>query len=329
MLKTLLTKMAFTFRYYWKAVAWSLCVSNATIMESYDLLLINSFYAFPQFQKKYGVELPNGSYSVPARWQIGLSMANLVGMIIGVFANGYCADRWGLRKVMMASHAALIGFIFITFFAPSVEVLTVGMLLLSLPCGFFAAATPSYAAEVSPPQLSGYLTVLVSAPITVIDPKESLATIVRTIEAERLMSIQGSYLDCFRGDSLRRTEIAMVSWGCQILPGFAIQNYITYFFTLAGLDSSDSFNLSIGNAGLAFVGTVSSWALMTRFGWRTMYLGGLIAMFPVMSLVGFLDLATSTPSGDNVRWAQCAMLLVWFFIYGASIGPVPYGIAAN
>ncbi|KAJ0377637.1 hypothetical protein COL26b_004108 [Colletotrichum chrysophilum] len=246
MLKTLLTKMAFTFRYYWKAVAWSLCLSNATIMESYDLLLINSFYAFPQFQKKYGVKLPNGSYSVPARWQIGLSMANLVGMIIGVFANGYCADRWGLRKVMMASHAALIGFIFITFFAPSVEVLTVGMLLLSLPCGFFAAATPSYAAEVSPPQLSGYLTVLVSAPLTVIDPKDSLAIIVRTIEAERLMSIQGSYLDCFRGDSLRRTEIAMVSWGCQILPGFAIQNYITYFFTLAGLDSPDSFNLSIG-----------------------------------------------------------------------------------
>ncbi|KAK2762435.1 MFS maltose permease [Colletotrichum kahawae] len=137
---------------------------------------------------------------------------------------------------------------------------------------------------------------LVSAPITVIDPKDSLATIVRTIEAERLMSIQGSYLDCFRGDSLRRTEIAM--------------GYLT------------------GNAGLAFVGT-SSWALMTKFGWRTMYLGGLIAMFPVMSLVGFLDLATNTPSGDNVRWAQCAMLLVWFFIYGASIGPVPYGIAAN
>lgn len=63
------------------------------------------------------------------------------------------------------------------------------------------------------------------------------------------MSIEGSYLDCFRGDSLRRTEIAMVSWGCQILPGFAIQNYITYFFTLAGLDSSDSFNLSIGECG--------------------------------------------------------------------------------
>lgn len=118
------------FYYYRKAVAWSLCISNATIMESYDLLLINSFYAFPQFQQKYGVQLPNGSYSVPARWQIGLSMANLVGMIIGVFANGYCADRWGLRKVMMACHASLIAFIFITFFAPSVEILMVGVLLM-------------------------------------------------------------------------------------------------------------------------------------------------------------------------------------------------------
>ncbi|KAF6835349.1 MFS maltose permease [Colletotrichum plurivorum] len=389
------------FWHYRKAVGWSLCVSNATIMESYDLLLINSFYAFPQFQQKYGVQLPNGNYSVPARWQIGLSMANLVGMIIGVFANGYCADRWGLRKVMVASHAALIGFIFITFFAPSVEILMVGVLLISLPCGFFAAATPSYAAEVSPPQLSGYLTVyvnlcwvmgkliafgvlsgtlniqgqwsyripfaiqwlwplplmiatyfapespwwlarkgrmeeaekslnrLVSAPIDLIDPKDTLAKMTHTIEAERQMSIQGSYLDCFRGDSLRRTEIAMVSWGCQILPGFAIQNYITYFFTLAGLPSSSSFHLSIGNASLAFVGTVSSWFVMTRFGWRTMYLGGLIAMFPVMVLVGFLDLATNTPAGDSIRWAQCAMLLLWFFFYGISIGPVPYGIAAN
>jgi hypothetical protein len=28
---------------------------------------------FPQFNKKYGVQLPNGTYQVPARWQAGLS----------------------------------------------------------------------------------------------------------------------------------------------------------------------------------------------------------------------------------------------------------------
>jgi hypothetical protein len=29
--------------------------------------------AFPQFNKKYGEMLPDGTYQVPARWQAGLS----------------------------------------------------------------------------------------------------------------------------------------------------------------------------------------------------------------------------------------------------------------
>lgn len=60
---------------------------------------------------------------------------------------------------------------------------------------------------------------LVSAPLDVIDPKDTLAMITRTVEGERGQQIQGSYWDCFKGSNLRRTEIAMVSWGCQILPG--------------------------------------------------------------------------------------------------------------
>ncbi|KAG9496179.1 hypothetical protein J7337_012760 [Fusarium musae] len=387
------------FFYYWKAVGWSVAISMSTIMESYGMLLMNSFFAFPQFQQKYGVELPNGKYSIPAKWQLALTITLNVGLIIGVFANGYCADRWGLRKVMLISHVFYAGCVFILFFAPSVELLVVGTLLISIPCGFFAAATPSYAAEVAPLQLNGYLTVYVNlcwvmgkmisfgvltsmlkyptewsyripfaiqwgwppfmivaiylapespwwlvrkgrieqaekslrrlccAPDSVIDPNNTIAMMSRTIETEHDMNIQGSYLDCFRGENRRRTEIAMVSWGCQILPGFAIQNYITYFFTLAGLSSGDAFKLSLGNAGLAFVGTVSSWFMMTRFGWRRLYLGGLCAMLPLMSLVGFLDLATADKS--NIRWAQSALLLVWFFCYGISIGPIPYGIAAN
>ncbi|KAF5551683.1 sugar transporter [Fusarium mexicanum] len=342
-------------------------------------------YYWKAFQQKYGVELPNGKYSIPAKWQLALTITLNVGLIIGVFANGYCADRWGLRKVMLVSHVFYAGCVFILFFAPSVELLVVGTLLISIPCGFFAAATPSYAAEVAPLQLNGYLTVYVNlcwvmgkmisfgvltsmlkyptewsyripfaiqwgwppfmivaiylapespwwlvrkgrieqaeeslrrlccAPDSVIDPKNAIAMMSRTIETEHDMNIQGSYLDCFRGENRRRTEIAM--------------NYITYFFTLAGLSSSDAFKLSLGNAGLAFVGTVSSWFMMTRFGWRRFYLGGLCAMLPLMSLVGFLDLATADKS--NIRWAQSALLLVWFFCYGISIGPIPYGIAAN
>ncbi|PQE07477.1 maltose permease MAL61 protein [Rutstroemia sp. NJR-2017a BBW] len=60
-------------RLYPKAVAWSILISTCIAMEGYDVSLLNNFYAFPQFNKKYGEQLPDGTYQVPARWQAGLS----------------------------------------------------------------------------------------------------------------------------------------------------------------------------------------------------------------------------------------------------------------
>lgn len=117
------------FKYYRKAAIWCLIISLGTIMESYDLQIIASFYAYPTFQQKFGEMLANGTYSVPANWQLGLSLGSNTGLIFGTFANGYFADRYGPRKVMMTSFVVLTGFIFITFFAPTVEVLFVGELL--------------------------------------------------------------------------------------------------------------------------------------------------------------------------------------------------------
>jgi len=118
------------FRWYWPAVAWSVCISNATIAESYMLLLPNSFYAQPQFQKQFGEQLPNGNYSIPAAWQIGVSMGGLIGLIIGVFANGYFADKFGLKKVMVTCHFSMLAFIFILFFAPNIATILVGAFFL-------------------------------------------------------------------------------------------------------------------------------------------------------------------------------------------------------
>jgi SP family general alpha glucoside:H+ symporter-like MFS transporter len=101
----------------------------ATIMESYDMQLISSFYAFPQFNKKYGQQLPNGTWQVDADWQLGLSLASLIGLIFGVFASGYLGDRYGPRYVMIAAHCLLTGFVAVIFTAQSVEILFAGELL--------------------------------------------------------------------------------------------------------------------------------------------------------------------------------------------------------
>lgn len=95
---------------------------------------------------------------------------------------------------------------------------------------------------------------LCSAPDDVINPRQTLAMIIETLRLEKeTLMIQGSYLDCFKGTNLRRTEIAIVSWGCQILPGFIIQNYSTYFFTLAGLPATNAFKMSVGELNAPFL----------------------------------------------------------------------------
>lgn len=170
---------------------------------------------------------------------------------------------------------------------------------------------------------------LVDAPATAVNTAHTLSMIQHTIQLERTMKVGGSYLDCFRGTNLRRTEIAMVSWGLQILPGFVIQNYTTYFFTLAGLSPKNSFNMSMGTFGMAFVGTCLSWVLQTHMGRRTIYLWGLICMLPIMWIVAGLEYVPDAHTNTNIRWAQSAMLMIWFFIYGSTIGPIPYAIASE
>lgn len=52
---------------YPKAVAWSVFISTCIAMEAYDICLVNNFYGLPQFSRKYGEQLADGTYQVPAR----------------------------------------------------------------------------------------------------------------------------------------------------------------------------------------------------------------------------------------------------------------------
>jgi MFS transporter, SP family, general alpha glucoside:H+ symporter len=197
----------------------------------------------------------------------------------------------------------------------------------ALPWGFFAVAIPSYAAEICPLTLRGYLTTYVNlcwvmghfiaiavligltgnttqwayripfaiqwvwpAPLFLIvylapespwwlirkgrvkeaehvlnrlttpigkentNIYDTIAMMQATTNFEREIGIGASYIACFQGSNLRRTEIAMVSWGSQVLTGWAMQGYITYFFELAGLSVDNSFKISLGMLPLIMTG---------------------------------------------------------------------------
>lgn len=108
---------------YPKAIAWSMFLSLAIIMEGYDMKLVGALFAQPAFQAKYGQQLADGTYEIPASWQAGLSNGASAGSILGFLLNGYVSERFGFRRTMQGSLAFITAMIFIPFFAPSVKVL--------------------------------------------------------------------------------------------------------------------------------------------------------------------------------------------------------------
>jgi SP family general alpha glucoside:H+ symporter-like MFS transporter len=388
------------FRRYPKAIGWSMLLSTAVIMEGYDLLLVTSFFAFPPWTMKYGELQPDGSYQLSAQWQAGLYNGAAVGEMLGLFAAGYLAERIGYRKVMLIALSMITAFIFIPFFAPNVQTLLVGSILMGIPWGVFQTVPTTYAAEICPVALRAYLTTYVNLcwvmgqllasgvlraflarqgewayripyalqwmwPVPIIvgillapespwwlvrkgreaeakkviqrltlhdaDDIESadntVAMMIHTNELEKEMSSGTSYLDCFKGTDLRRTEISCVTWAIQNLCGSAFMNNSTYFFIQAGLDQTNSFNFSMGQYAIGFIGTVSSWFLLSYFGRRRLYVVGLTILAILLYVIGFTGIAPDSNKG--AKWASGSMLLVFALIYNMTVGPVCYSIVSE
>ncbi|KAH8548447.1 general substrate transporter [Umbelopsis sp. PMI_123] len=383
-------------RTYPKAVGWSLVVSTAIIMEGYDTALLGSFYAYPSFQEKYGESVAGGGFAVSAKWQTALGMSTNIGVLIGVFINGFLTERFGYKRMMLYSLVAISGCIFVPFFSPNAAVLFVGELLCGIPWGVFSTMAPAYASEVCPVVLRGYLTTYVNLcwvigqliAAGVLDSLQSrtdewsyripfalqwmwplplfvaicfapespwwlirrgriedatrslkrlsnknvlvdkvIAMMVKTNHYEKEISEGTTYLDCFKGSNLRRTEICCMVWSIQNLSGSPVMGYATYFFLQAGLATSNAFAMNVSQYAIGFLGTILSWFLINRFGRRTIYLTGLIICDILMFLIGFLSLAPQ--SNTSIPWATSGVLLAFVFAYDISIGPVCYALVSE
>ncbi|KAB8216207.1 general substrate transporter [Aspergillus novoparasiticus] len=149
-------------RLYPMAVVWSVGLSMAVVMEGYAVMLLSSFYALPQFNRKYGQLQPDGTYVISAPWKSALSNGAVVGEIIGLFFTGIVQDRFGYRLTIFGALCLVTGFIFILFFAQNIEMLLAGEILCGIPWGAFQTITVAYASEVCPVTLRGYLTTYVN-----------------------------------------------------------------------------------------------------------------------------------------------------------------------
>ncbi|KAI1819049.1 sugar transporter [Xylaria intraflava] len=380
-----------------KAVMWSILISMTIIMEGYDTILISTFFAYPEFQKKFGTYYgPEKGYQVSGPWQTGLNQASTAGAIVGGLLNGYIASRWGYRWVMIGSLGVINFFILIVFLADNVRVLLGGQILCGLAWGVFATLAPSYASEVCPTNLRAYMTTYVNLcwaigqllsagvltgcldiqdergyripfaiqwiwpiPLMVVcylapespwwlvraerleEAKHSIrslssgkteeqinsqiAMMVHTNRVEAEETTGATYIDCFKGVNLRRTEIVCVAFAGQILSGSTFAYTPTYFFTSAGLDTNSSFYLGLGAKFFGLLGTILSWFLIARWGRRTLYVGGMGFLSLILIIVGVLDVT----AGTRGLWPSGGLCVLWLFVYSLTIGPLAYSIISE
>jgi MFS transporter, SP family, general alpha glucoside:H+ symporter len=121
-------------------------------------MIINSFYAFPEFKKAYGEMEPGGDYQITTAWQSALTNGAIVGEIFGLLFNGHLTERFGYRYTLMGALVALCIFIFLAFFAFNIGLLMASEVLCGLSWGVFQTLSTTYAAEIMPVALRAYLT---------------------------------------------------------------------------------------------------------------------------------------------------------------------------
>ncbi|KAF4971313.1 hypothetical protein FSARC_1832 [Fusarium sarcochroum] len=158
------------------------------------------------------------------------------------------------------------------------------------------------------------------------DCRATVSQMRHTIQLESNIQSDSSYLDCFRGANLRRTEICMVVFAGQQLSGAVFAYTPTYFFLQAGISTSNAFGIAIGSTAMAFVGTCVSWVWLSYFGRRTLYTLGVALASCCLLIVGICSAASTSQGG---QWAQVSFVLVWKLVYSMTVGPICYAIISE
>ncbi|CAN8096176.1 unnamed protein product [Discula destructiva] len=389
-------------RTYPNAIAWSMLISTCIVMEGYDISLINNFYAFDQFNKKYGTLGADGTYQLSAAWQAGLSNGANVGELIGLLINGIVSERFGYRWTVIVCLSLVAVWTTLFFTAQNVETLLAAEILCGIPWGVFQTLCITYASEVCPIAMRGYLTTYVNfcwglgqeigigvimgnmhredewayripyalqwmwpLPLAIgiyfapespwwlvrkgrteeakksllrltskhqdsdFDADETVAMMVHTRALEEKTTSGATYLDCFRGHDLRRTEIVVMVWAIQNLSGNSFSNYSTYFLEQAGLSQNNSYAFALGQYAMNMVGVFGAWFLMAGgIGRRSLYLYGLCGLCSMLFILGFLGLVPESNRQQGAL-ATGSIMLCWSLCYQLTVGTVCYSLVSE
>ncbi|GFZ47587.1 hypothetical protein JCM24511_05331 [Saitozyma sp. JCM 24511] len=153
----------------------------------------------------------------------------------------------------------------------------------------------------------------------------TVAYIDHTTRLEKAETSGATFIACFQGTNLRRTEINCVTWMAQILCGNALLNYAVVFLQNAGWSQDQTFNINIALRSCYVIGGIISWFLMVRVGRADLYIGGLAFMFACLIAIGGLGFAHS----NSATLAVGIVLVIQTLCNMITVGPVCYPLVSE
>ncbi|CAG9945873.1 unnamed protein product [Clonostachys rosea f. rosea IK726] len=156
------------------------------------------------------------------------------------------------------------------------------------------------------------------------DIDAKVAGLERTIAEEAaFQSETPSMLQCFKGVDLTRTIISIGVFVCQHFSGIVfVLGYSTYFFQLAGVSDTQSFNLGVGVTACGVLGNFCSWFFVNSFGRRKIFLTGMVTLDVLLLLIGIMDVIPTS----GAQWVQAACTVLYAFAYFGTIGAMAFTI---
>lgn len=123
-----------------------------------------------------------------------------------------------------------------------------------------------------------------------------LALLIKTIREEKENNEleRGTYIECFKGNDLRRTLTVIFLYVAANFGGAEFLSNSIYFLIIVGLPAIHAFDISIGGFGLAIIIIAASWFFNDKFRKRTALRVGIVINFVIMLIVGCLYYKSSS-----------------------------------